>query len=113
MYFSSVKQDGFKVLYERDEVEFGIAQGRGYRQLTGEVLGIRKADPQTSGGIEIPGALLARRLDDIMVGAMVQMTILMRGYEWPEKGETFPGGVPKGEWSRNPLKQSAPVVEKS
>ena len=28
VHFSSIKQDGFKVLSEGDEVEFGIAQGR-------------------------------------------------------------------------------------
>jgi CspA family cold shock protein len=27
VHFSSIKQDGFKVLYEGDEVEFEIAQG--------------------------------------------------------------------------------------
>jgi len=77
------------------------------------VLGIRKAGLQTPGGTEIPGSLLGRRLAGIMVGAMGQMTVLMRGYEWPERGETFPGGVPKGERPKNSLKQSAPVVEKS
>lgn len=28
VHFSSIKQDGFKVLYEGDEVEFEIAQGK-------------------------------------------------------------------------------------
>jgi CspA family cold shock protein len=28
VHFSSIKQDGFKVLYEGDEVEFDIAQGK-------------------------------------------------------------------------------------
>lgn len=68
---------------------------------------------QTPGGMEIPGSLPAPALAEIKVGAMGQMTILMRRYEWPEEGETFPGGVPKGEPSNNVLKQSAPLVEKS
>ena len=28
VHFSSIKQDGFKVLYEGDEVEFEMAQGK-------------------------------------------------------------------------------------
>jgi CspA family cold shock protein len=28
VHFSSIKQDGFKVLYEGDEVEFEVAQGK-------------------------------------------------------------------------------------
>ncbi len=28
VHFSSIKQDGFKVLYEGDEVEFEIAEGK-------------------------------------------------------------------------------------
>ena len=28
MHFLSIKQDGFKVLYEGDEVEFEVAQGK-------------------------------------------------------------------------------------
>jgi len=28
VHFSSIQQDGFKVLYEGDEVEFKIAQGK-------------------------------------------------------------------------------------
>jgi len=28
VHYSSIKQDGFKALYEGDEVEFDIAQGR-------------------------------------------------------------------------------------
>ena len=28
VHYSSIKQDGFKVLYEGDEVEFGITQGQ-------------------------------------------------------------------------------------
>jgi CspA family cold shock protein len=28
VHFSSIKQDGFKVLHEADEVEFEIAQGK-------------------------------------------------------------------------------------
>ena len=28
MHFSSIKQDGFKVLQEEDEVKFEIAQGK-------------------------------------------------------------------------------------
>jgi len=28
VHFSSIKRDGFKVLYEVDEVEFGIARGK-------------------------------------------------------------------------------------
>ncbi len=28
VHFSSIKQDGFKVLYEGEEVEFDIAQGK-------------------------------------------------------------------------------------
>ena len=28
MHFSSIKQEGFKVLHEGDEVEFKVAQGK-------------------------------------------------------------------------------------
>jgi len=41
------------------------------------------------------------------------MIALMRGYRWLEEGDTLPGGVSKGEFTRNPLRQSVPVVEKS
>jgi hypothetical protein len=68
---------------------------------------VREADFQASGRYKNPGASPCARAD-----VMRCMTIRMRGYIWPEEGETFPGRITKSGGSRDPIRLSAPVVER-
>jgi CspA family cold shock protein len=72
VHFSSIKQDGFKVLHEGDEVEFEIAQGKkGLQAIDVVKCWESENGPQDPGG-KILGSLFARPLLEIKGSAINQ-----------------------------------------
>ncbi len=71
------------------------------------MLRVREADFQVPGGYKDPGASPCAKAD-----VMGCITIRMRGDIWQEEGETFRGRITKSGYSRDPIRLSAPVVEK-